>query len=258
MMSVSIQFFGVAGYKIITKANKHVVIDPWMDDDPYCPIKSKDLGKVDLLLITHNAFDHFGDAPKIIKQYGCRVICAVDVLHNLMKYYDIDRDLIIPTIWGMSIESDGVLVHPIESHHWSFGIKQDGALLSGPAMGFIIDVGENIRIYHPADTALFSDMKLVGQLYRPTVGLMHVTLPKAKGLPPMLPHMECYKSGELTPKAALLASEWLGLREVVVSHYINPENSDVKKFVRLVEENRRKGKYAPKTYVLKPGEVLEL
>ena len=69
-MSVSVQFFGVAGYKIITADNKHVVIDPFLDGNKFSSVKSGDLEQVDLLLVTHNAFDHFGDAPKIIKKYG--------------------------------------------------------------------------------------------------------------------------------------------------------------------------------------------
>ncbi|MCK4858676.1 MAG: MBL fold metallo-hydrolase [candidate division Zixibacteria bacterium] len=255
-MSVRIQFFGVAGYMIVTSNGTHVLIDPFLDENPYSPVKSNEIEKVDLMLITHNAFDHFGDAPKIIKKHGCRVICAVDVLHHLVQYHGIDPGLILPTIWGMSMETHGVLVHPVESHHWSFTRKQDGALLSGPAMGFVIDAGENIRIYHPGDTALFSDMKLLGQYYKPNVGFVHVTLPEGEGV--SLPNHECYRSGELTPRQALVASEWLGLEHVVVSHYVDPECDDVKEFVKLVDNNRQAGGYTPKLTVLKPGDWLNI
>jgi len=252
-VSVSIQFFGVAGYKIITANDVHVVIDPFMDKNRYSPIKADDLGQVDLLLITHNAFDHFGDAPKVIQKFKCKVICAVDVLHHLVRYHGIDADLIRPTIWGMAIQECGVFVRPVESRHWSFCRAPDGQLLSGPAMGFVLDAGEDKRIYHPGDTALFSDMKRIGQYCRPTVGLMHVTLPEGEGV--SLPHQEVYKSGELTPEEALIASEWLGLKEIIVSHYVDPKCSDVKAFQRLVEKSRREGRYAPSTVVLAPGEM---
>ncbi len=252
-MSVSIQFFGVAGYKIITADGVHVLIDPFMDENPYSPVKSDDLGHVDLMLITHNAFDHFGDAGKILKKYKPKTICALDVQHNLVTNHDADTDLIRPTIWGMAMVECGVAVRPVESHHWSFAKSSDGQLLSGPAMGFIVDIGDGIRIYHPGDTALFSDMKLIGQLYKPTVGLMHVSLPSDKGV--SMPHPECYKSGELTPQEALLASEWMGLDEVITSHYVNADCDDVKEFIKLVEENKKNGQYAPKTVVLAPGDV---
>jgi hypothetical protein len=99
-------------------------------------------------------------------------------------------------------------------------------------------------------------MKLIGQYYKPTVGLMHVTLPEGEGVG--LPHMECYRTGELTPQQALVASEWLGLKEILVSHYVDPECEDVKEFLSLVENNSKAGMYAPTAHVLNPGDVLEL
>ena len=255
-MTVSIQFFGVAGYEIVTADGTHVVIDPFLEKNPFCPVKIDDLVKVDLLLLTHNAFDHFGDAPEIIRRFKCKVVCAVDVLHHLVRYHDIDADLIRPTIWGMSVEECGVLVRPVESRHGSFCRMPDGQLLSGPAMGFVFNAGDGIRVYHPGDTALFSDMKLIGQYCRPTVGLIHVSLPGGEGI--SLPHHECYKSGELTPEEALVASEWLGLGEIVVSHYVDPQCPDVDAFLELVEKNRQNGRYAPVTHVPAPGETVTL
>jgi L-ascorbate metabolism protein UlaG (beta-lactamase superfamily) len=123
-------------------------------------------------------------------------------------------------------------------------------------MGFVVEADKDIRIYHPGDTGLFSDMKLMGENYKPTVGFMHVTLPIGEGV--SLPHMECYKTGEITPGQALVASQWLGLKEVLVSHYIDSECEDVREFVKLVDKNRKMGLYAPKVHVLKPGEVLEM
>ena len=254
-MSVSIQFFGVAGYKIVTAGGCHVLIDPFLDDNPYSPVKSADLDRVDLLLVTHNAWDHFGDAAKIVKKQGCLAVGALDVIHNLVHYHGVDKDLVRPTIWGMVIEACGIQVRPVESHHWSFARTQDGHLLSGPAMGYVFDVGDGRRMYHPGDTALFSDMKLIGELYKPTIGLMHVSLPSEKGV--SLPHPEAYKTGELTPAEALLASEWLGLTDVVVSHYVDPNTPDVREFLERVERNRAAGAYAPATIVLAPGETHE-
>ena len=56
---MNIQFFGVAGYNIVTNSGLSIVIDPFIENNPYCDVSVDDLGKVDILLITHNAFDHF-------------------------------------------------------------------------------------------------------------------------------------------------------------------------------------------------------
>jgi L-ascorbate metabolism protein UlaG (beta-lactamase superfamily) len=255
-MGTKVQFFGVAGYKIVTSKGISIVVDPFITGNPYCDVKLEELGKVDILLLTHNAFDHFGDAPEIIRMYNPVTVCALDVQHNLVKYHGIDPDVIRPTIWNMELEIHGIGIRPVESHHWSFAKKEDGSLLSGPAMGFLIATGEKEKMYHPGDTAIFSDMKLIGELYKPTIGLMHVSLPSEEGVG--MPHPECYKTGELTPAEALLASEWLGLSTVIASHYVDHECADVKEFSALVEENRQSGKYAPKVIILKNGEEIEL
>lgn len=255
-MSVKIQFFGPAGYKITTASGKTVVIDPFLDKNRYCKTNVADLGNVDVLLITHNAFDHFGDAPEVIRQYKPVVVCALDVQHNLTRYHGIDPDLIRPTIWGMAMEVEGVPVRPVESHHWSFGKKEDGTLLSGPAMGFIVDAGNNKRIYHPGDTTLFSDMKLIGELYKPTVGLIHISLPSEDGVG--MPHPECYKTGEITPAEGLLASDWLGLETFIASHYVNPKCADVEEFLGLVEDRKAQNVQVPEVIVMDNDEEIQL
>jgi L-ascorbate metabolism protein UlaG (beta-lactamase superfamily) len=252
-MSVQIQFFGFSAYRITTSDGINVVVDPYLNDNPVSPIKAKDLDKVDLLLVTHNAYDHLGDSPEIIRQHKCPVVCAKDVVHALTTVHDIDPDLMRVTIWGFEMEVAGVRVRPIESHHWSFGVTPDGQFLSGPAMGFMIDAGPDVRIYHPGDTAITYDMKLWGELYQPTVGLMHVTLPAGS-----LPHMECYLCGELTVYEALLASQWLGLDHIITSHYADPESEDVKKFVELAKKADETSGWSAQVTVMKPGEVLEL
>jgi len=252
-MTTKLIFFGYAGYKIITPDNKHIVIDPFLTNNPAAPFTPAELEQVDLLLITHNAYDHFGDAPEIIERYHCKVICALDVLHRLKTQYKIDPDLLRVTIWGMAMNIDGIHVRPLESHHWSFAIMPNGELLSGPAMGFIVETEPGIRIYHPGDSAITYDMKMWGELYKPTVGLMHVALPENS-----LPHMENYLCGELTEEEAILASQWLGLNHIVASHYVSKDSPSVKKFVKLADAAKKSGQLSAKVSVIDPGEELEL
>ena len=252
-MTTKLIFFGYAGYKIITPDNKHIVIDPFLTNNPAAPFTPAELEQVDLLLITHNAYDHFGDAPEIIERYKCPVVCALDVLHRLKTVHNIDPDLLRVTIWGMAMNMSGIPVRPVESRHWSFNITPNGDLLSGPAMGFIIETEPGVRIYHPGDTAITQDMKLWGELYKPTIGLMHVALPENS-----LPHMENYLCGELTEEEVILASEWLGLEHIVASHYVSKDSSSVKSFIEKANIAKSEGRLSAKVSVMDPGEVLEL
>lgn len=252
-MVVKLQFLGVAGYLITTGVGANVVIDPFLDENPMAPFKSADLSRVDLLLVTHNAYDHLGDAPEIIRRHRCPVVCAKDVAHNLTEVHGIDPGLIRATIWGLEMDVAGVIVHPVESHHWSFAVTPKGELLSGPAVGYIVEAAPDVRIYHPGDSAISYDMKLWGELYRPTVGLMVVAVPEGT-----LPHEECYRSAEMTAHEALLASEWLGLDHIVASHYISPDNLSVQAFARLAQAAAAARELSPKVTIMRPGEVIDL
>jgi L-ascorbate metabolism protein UlaG (beta-lactamase superfamily) len=57
-MSTRIRFFGVAAYELTTKAGLHILIDPFLDENPGSPVKSAELARVDLILVSHAAPDH--------------------------------------------------------------------------------------------------------------------------------------------------------------------------------------------------------
>lgn len=252
-MTVKLLFYGTAGYRIVTATGKTVLIDPYLDQNPACPIKSEEIEAADLILVTHLAYDHFGDTPAIVKRLRPLVVGAKDVVHALTAVHGLDADLMRVTIWGIQMEVAGVRIVPVPSQHWSFGVTPSGELLSGPAVGYIIDAGPGVRIYHQGDSAITGDMRLWGELYRPTVGLMVTALPEGG-----LPHMECYLSGETTAYQAFLASQWLGLEHVVASHYQSPDHPDVQAFVRLAASVAEANGYSPRISVLRPGDEIEL
>ena len=78
---VKLQFFGTAGYRILTESGRTVVVDPYLDQNPVCPVRAADLDAADVLLITHNAYDHFGDAPAIINRLRPLIEAAQGALH---------------------------------------------------------------------------------------------------------------------------------------------------------------------------------
>ena len=45
----------------------------------------------------------------------------------------------------------------------------------------------------------------------------------------------------MTVQEAVLASQWLGLRHVIASHYQYPSHPDVQRFVQLIEAHRAAG-----------------
>jgi L-ascorbate metabolism protein UlaG (beta-lactamase superfamily) len=75
-MSTQIRFFGVAAYEIITSRGQHLLIDPFLDENPGSPVKANQLEQVDLIIVSHAAFDHFGDTEAIARRTGAPIICG--------------------------------------------------------------------------------------------------------------------------------------------------------------------------------------
>lgn len=133
----------------------------------------------------------------------------------------------------------------------------DGTLASGVPMAFVIELGEGHRFYHYGDTALFSDMMLQAELYRPTIGALGIANPQEiLGRFPMPGDM---LTGEMSPREGVLAAQWLGLKTIFPCHYINPDNdADVHEFQHLHAEAKARGEKIGESVVLKPGDWLKL
>ena len=254
-MPTQIRFFGVAAYEIVTGQGQHVLIDPFLDENPGSPVKVADLARVDLVLVSHAAFDHLGDTETIARRTGAPVICGGEVKAYLLAK-GIPANQIRATTWGIAVEVAGIKVQPVECHHWSQLQLPDGSYASGVPMGFVVYVDPGVRFYHYGDTAIFSDLKLIAELYQPTIGCLGIANPveilsRVSGPGQML-------TAEMSPREGALAAQWLGLETVLPCHYLNPDCEEVREFNRLLEAARAEGKRVPRSVVLKPGDVFRV
>lgn len=250
-----IRFFGVAAYEIVTPEGTHILVDPFLDENPGSPITSDALDQVDLIVVSHAAFDHLGDTEKIARRTGAPVICGGEV-KALLTAKGIPSEQVRATTWGIVVEVAGITVQPVESHHWSQVQLPNGTLASGQPMGFVIHASPGVRFYHYGDTALFSDLKLIAELYRPTIGCIGITQPleileRVIGPGRVL-------TGEMTPREGAIAAQWLELQTVLPCHYIDPDCAEVHEFEKLLSEAGQSGKRVPTSLVLKPGDVIKI
>ena len=68
-MAVTITWTGHSTFLIDTGAGV-LLVDPFLDDCPTCPIQASDV-QCDAILITHGHFDHVADAVSIAKRLQC-------------------------------------------------------------------------------------------------------------------------------------------------------------------------------------------
>lgn len=251
-MPTSIRFFGVAAYELVTGDDRHILLDPFLDDNPGSPIRSDELDRVDLIIVSHAPFDHLGDTEKLARRTGAPIICGGEVKAYLMAK-GLPADQIRATTWGIAVEVAGIKVQPVECHHWSQIQLPDGSFASGVPMGFVVYAAPDVRFYHYGDTAIFSDLRLIGELYQPTIGCVGIAndpriLARVSGPGQVI-------SAEMSPREGALAAQWLGLQTVLPCHYIDADCPEVHEFNDHLAQARARGERVPESLVLRPGET---
>ena len=157
------EFFGFSTFLITTEDGTTILIDPYIDDNPSAPRKSDDLPKIDLILVSHGAFDHVGDTVKIALRDKSKIICGGETMHWLVDQ-GVPKEQITITVWGLTVRECAITVRPVVSMHRSSVRLKDGTAMDGLALGFLIILPDGTRVYNASDTAIFSDMKLIGEL----------------------------------------------------------------------------------------------
>jgi L-ascorbate metabolism protein UlaG (beta-lactamase superfamily) len=85
----------------------------------------------------------------------------------------VSAEKVIPLNKGGSITIDGVTIRLTDAFHSSSYDTPHGPLYAGEACGVLVSTSDRC-VYHAGDTSLFSDMKLIGELYAPTVALLPI------------------------------------------------------------------------------------
>lgn len=150
-----LRYFSHSAWQIKTETGVSILIDPFLDENPTSPVKSADL-KADYIILSHAHGDHMGDAMKLAKRHNSLFICV-----NELANYMIARGFRAHNmhIGGSHQFEFGRLKFTI-AHHGS--MSPDGVYCGEPA-GILLYI-EGKTIYHTGDTALFYDMKLIGEM----------------------------------------------------------------------------------------------
>jgi L-ascorbate metabolism protein UlaG (beta-lactamase superfamily) len=196
---VEITWLGHATFRITTPGGKRLLIDPWVMGNPACPDELKDPGPLDALLITHAHFDHIGDAVEIGKSTGAQVV-SIPETSTWLGSKGVEN--LVEMNKGGTVEVAGCHVHMVHAVH-SCGIQDgDQIIYGGEAAGYVVEFEDGFKLYHAGDTAVFSDMALIGKLLAPDIAL--------------LPIGDHYTMG---PRSAAEAIRLLGVKKVIPMHF---------------------------------------
>jgi L-ascorbate metabolism protein UlaG (beta-lactamase superfamily) len=227
---MKITWLGHSAFHILTDKGLKILIDPFIIENPACPMELEDI-KADIILVTHGHADHFGDTIDIARENNSLIICN----HELAVYLSGQGLEAIGMNIGGNIHERDITVTMINSNHSSDMDFVEGVGPGGSSCGYIIKLENGRKIYHSGDTGIFGDMKsVVRDIYHPDLA--------------MLPIGDRFTMGS---KEASLAAEWLDVDKVIPMHYntFPVIEQDPQEFKELTESNSK-----VRVVILEPGE----
>ncbi|WP_059103806.1 metal-dependent hydrolase [Shouchella shacheensis] len=222
------------GHSIVqVEANgKKMIIDPFITGNELTDLNADEVD-VDVILLTHGHNDHVGDTIDIAKRTGAQVV-AIAELATYLEFRGVEN--VHPMSIGGAHEFDFGTVKLTQAFHGSSYTEEDNQRIvyTGMPAG-ILFTAEGKTFYHAGDTALFSDLKLIGE--RNDIELA------------FLPIGDNFTMG---PEDAQAAAEWVQAKKVVPIHYntFPVIKQDPKAFANSLPGGRG--------IALAPGEVINL
>ena len=221
-MATTFTYFGGMCVLAVRDDGYKVLCDPYLSDNPAAEKGPEDLSDVDLLLVTHNAFDHFGDTIRIMENSQAILMAGGEVIRRVAEAIPgLPDDRLVITIYGDDRSFGGVSVRVVPTWHVSNCVI-NGATIANPPLGFIIEMEKDVRYYHAGDTSLFSDMKMIREIYRPNIMAVGISRISEK------------YPGEMTPREAAFATQWVGPDVVIPTHYA-PGSEKLEQYISYVK-----------------------
>jgi L-ascorbate metabolism protein UlaG (beta-lactamase superfamily) len=204
-------WFGHSCLQIESQSGSTILVDPWFGN-PRSPAKPESVARCDVMLVTHGHHDHLGAMPGGVHDADSLTIArrtrplwpAIHELSLWLASFEGLGEQVVGMNKGGSVEAGGVRVSMVHADHsagdWS--APHAAPLHLGEAVGFVVELDDGTRLYLAGDTALFGDMRLIGEMHRPHVAFLPI-------------------GGHYTmdPPAAARAVELLGTTIVVPIHY---------------------------------------
>lgn len=194
---MKLSWHGQSCLQIITTEGTRILVDPFITGNDFSNLNAEKI-LADVIILTHAHNDHVGDTEAIAKRTGALIIANVELAAYFAK---------------KGLKTHGM--QPGGTYDFEFGrVKMTPAIHSSvyeDASGQLIPLGiaaglllmiDGVEIYHAGDTALFSDMQLIGQQHEIDYAF--------------LPIGDNFTMG---PTDAALATTWLKPKKVTPIHY---------------------------------------
>ncbi len=153
-MSVKLTWLGHSAFALTVDGHS-VVVDPFLTGNPLAAAAPDEVA-AEVILLSHGHGDHLGDTVSIAQRTGASVVTNFEI-GNWLQAQSVSKTI------GLNVGG-----------HYDFGfmsVKATPAIHSsslpdgsngGLSCGYLITTQSGKRLYYAGDTALFSDMQLIG------------------------------------------------------------------------------------------------
>lgn len=149
-------YFGHSTCVLVTDDGTRLVIDPFFDDNPACPVAAADV-EADYILVTHGHGDHFSDCIPIALRTGATVVSTFELV-SFCRAKGVEKGHGMNVGGGYDFPFGRVKLTPA-LHTGSTAGDSGGANPSG-CTGLLVEFNGK-RVYHAGDTALTMDLMLL-------------------------------------------------------------------------------------------------
>jgi L-ascorbate metabolism protein UlaG (beta-lactamase superfamily) len=222
-----ITWLGHATVLIQTAKGTNVLIDPFIAQNPKYPKDFALPSKIHYILLTHGHGDHISDVVPVAARHGSTVVS----IYELAAY--VESKGVANTVGmnlGGTVQLNDVAATMVEARHSAGAQDELGTHYVGVAAGYVLTISDGPVLYHAGDTAVFSDMKLIRELYSPKVAMLPI-------------------GGHFTmgPKEAALAARYLAPELILPLHFgtFPPLTGTPQELAALVDANIQVVQWSP-------------
>ncbi|MFH1256918.1 MAG: metal-dependent hydrolase [Candidatus Diapherotrites archaeon] len=224
-------FFGHSFFKL-SLGSANILIDPFITTDSMakhgmeklidCRVAKEQLKNINLILLTHEHFDHFDKAS--VEELASKNNACVIAHEGILNELNLSRGQLVPAKIGSTVNSRSVSVEVFPAHHPS----------SFYPVGYLVK-GKGCTVFHAGDTALMDEFEQL----KPDIAL----LPIGGGTT-----MDCVD--------AVKATKVMKPRVAIPMHYNTFDciKADPQEFKARIEKSNLK----TKAVILKPGQKYRL
>lgn len=193
---MKVSYHGHSVVKVETGSHT-ILFDPFISGNEACDLDASTVD-ADVILLTHAHNDHVGDAVEIAKRTDALIVAP----NELAVYLGTKGVVTHPMHIGGSREFDFGKVKFTQAFHGSSYAEDDGTVIYGGMPGGILLTVGGKTIYHVGDTALFTDLKMYGEMNDIDIAF--------------IPIGDNFTMG---PEDALVAADWINAKISVPVHY---------------------------------------